>query len=165
LTSAPDVSPNLTESDRLYGISELASELGITARAIRFYEAKGLLTPPRANGGRVYTRRERARLKLILRAKSIGFSLAEVKQFLTLYGNRGEGRPQQVAFVAERSNTLIKELEQKQADVAATLQELKDIHWQCLRYLAEQGVPFTQADVISRREPTPKKHTTGRSKD
>jgi len=117
----------------------LAGELGITARAIRFYEAKGLLTPSRANGGRVYTRRERARLRLILRAKSIGFSLAEVKQFLDLYGNRGEGRPQQVAFAAERSNALIKELEQKQADVAATLAELRDINRQCQRYLAEIG--------------------------
>ena len=165
MTSAPDVTRNLTESERLYGISELAGELGITARAIRFYEAKGLLNPPRANGGRVYTRRERARLKLILRAKSIGFSLAEVKQFLALYGNRGEGRPQQVAFVAERSNTLIKELEQKQADVAATLQELKDIHWQCLRYLAEKGAPCDEADVIPKRERAAKKHTAGRSED
>jgi len=141
LTSAHNVNPSITEQERLYGISELASELGITARAIRFYEAKGLLTPPRVNGGRVYTRRERARLKLILRAKSIGFSLAEVKQFLDLYGDRGEGRPQQVVFVAERSNALIKELEQKQADVAATLEELKDIHRQCLRYLAENSAP------------------------
>ncbi|MGC2396352.1 MAG: MerR family DNA-binding transcriptional regulator, partial [Rhodomicrobium sp.] len=147
MTSAHDVSPSFTEQERLYGISELASELGITARAIRFYEAKGLLTPPRVNGGRVYTRRERARLKLILRAKSIGFSLAEVRQFLDLYGSRGEGRPQQVIFVAERSNTLIKELEQKQADVAATLEELKDIHRQCLRYLAENDVPFSPIDA------------------
>ena len=54
MTSAHDVSPSFTEQERLYGISELASELGITARAIRFYEAKGLLTPPRVNGGRVY---------------------------------------------------------------------------------------------------------------
>ncbi len=143
LSSPPDASRSLTE-ERLYGISELASELGITARAIRFYEAKGLLTPPRANGGRVYTRRERARLKLILRAKSIGFSLAEVRQFLDLYGDRGEGRPQQVAFVAQRSDELIKELEQKQADVAATLAELKDIRRQCLDYLTEHGMPGSQ---------------------
>ena len=143
MTSPPDASPSLAE-ERLYGISELAGDLGITARAIRFYEAKGLLAPPRANGGRVYTRRERARLKLILRAKSIGFSLAEVRQFLDLYGDRGEGRPQQVAFVAERSNTLIKELEQKQADMAATLAELKDIRHQCLSYLAENGAPCGQ---------------------
>ena len=165
MTSAHDVSPSFTEQERLYGISELASELGITARAIRFYEAKGLLTPPRANGGRVYTRRERARLQLILRAKSIGFSLAEVKQFLDLYGSRGEGRPQQVVFVAERSNTLIKELEQKQADVAATLEELKDIHRQCLRYLAENDVPFSPIDANLNGARGPKKARRSQSKD
>lgn len=165
MTSAHDVSPSFTEQERLYGISELASELGITARAIRFYEAKGLLTPPRVNGGRVYTRRERARLKLILRAKSIGFSLAEVRQFLDLYGSRGEGRPQQVVFVAERSNTLIKELEQKQADVAATLEELKDIHRQCLRYLAENDVPFSPVDANLNGPRGPKKARRSQSKD
>ena len=165
MTSAPDLSPSLAEQERLYGISELASELGITARAIRFYEAKGLLTPPRVNGGRVYTRRERARLKLILRAKSIGFSLAEVRQFLDLYGSRGEGRPQQVIFVAERSNTLIKELEQKQADVAATLEELKDIHRQCLRYLAENDVPFSPIDANLNGARGPKKARRSQSKD
>ena len=165
MTSAHDVSPSFTEQERLYGISELASELGITARAIRFYEAKGLLTPPRVNGGRVYTRRERARLKLILRAKSIGFSLAEVRQFLDLYGSRGEGRTQQVVFVAERSNTLIKELEQKQADVAATLEELKDIHRQCLRYLAENDVPFSPIDANLNGARGPKKARRSQSKD
>lgn len=165
MTSAHDVSPSFTEQERLYGISELASELGITARAIRFYEAKGLLTPPRVNGGRVYTRRERARLKLILRAKSIGFSLAEVRQFLDLYGSRGEGRPQQVVFVAERSNALIKELEQKQADVAATLEELKDIHRQCLRYLAENDVPFSPIDANLNGARGPKKARRSQSKD
>ena len=165
MTSVHDVSPSFTEQERLYGISELASELGITARAIRFYEAKGLLTPPRVNGGRVYTRRERARLKLILRAKSIGFSLAEVRQFLDLYGSRGEGRPQQVIFVAERSNTLIKELEQKQADVAATLEELKDIHRQCLRYLAENDVPFSPIDANLNGARGPKKARRSQSKD
>ena len=67
-------------SEKLYGIADLAREFGITARAIRFYESKGLLAPPRVNGGRVYTRRERGRLRLLLRAKSIGFSLAEIKR-------------------------------------------------------------------------------------
>ena len=157
MTQAPDATASLAEPERLYGIAELAGEFGITPRAIRFYEAKGLIEPPRVNGGRVYTRRERARLKLILRAKSIGFSLAEVKQFLSLYGERGAGRSQQVAFVAERSNALIKELEQKQADVTATLEELKNIHRQCLRYLAESGAAFTQADADPAGEGAPHK--------
>lgn len=146
MRSVPEAGPmSLSDPERLYGIAELANEFGITARAIRFYEAKGLLAPPRVNGGRVYTRRERARLKLLLRAKSIGFSLAEIEQFLNLYGDRGEGRPQQVAFVAERTSALIKELEQKQADVAATLQELKEINRQCMRYLADKGAACGQS--------------------
>ena len=128
-----------SDTDRLYGIAELANEFGITARAIRFYEAKELLSPPRVSGSRIYTRRERARLKLVLRAKSIGFSLAEIKQFLDLYGDRGEGRPQQAAFLAGRSAALIEELNHKQAALTATLKDLKDIHEQCLRYLNEGG--------------------------
>jgi DNA-binding transcriptional MerR regulator len=140
LRSAPEINPaSLSDTERLYGIAELASEFGITPRAIRFYEAKGLLSPPRVNGGRVYTRRERARLQLLLRAKSIGFSLAEIKHVLDLYGEHGEGRPQQVAFVAERIGDIIAELEQKQTDVAATLDELREIQRQCIRYLADGG--------------------------
>jgi DNA-binding transcriptional MerR regulator len=151
LRSAPEPgSQSHSDPERLYGIAELANEFGITARAIRFYEAKDLLSPPRVNGGRVYTKRERARLKLILRAKSMGFSLSEVKQFLDLYGDRGEGRPQQVAYVADRCGALIKELEQKQADVAATLQELRDIRRQCMRYLNEK------AELCGKLSPTQK---------
>ncbi len=150
MKSAPKEDPSSqSDSERLYGIAELASEFGITARAIRFYEAKDLLAPPRVNNGRVYTRRERARLKLILRAKSIGFSLAEIKQFLDLYGDRGEGRPKQAGFVAERSAALIRELEQKQADIAATLRELRDIRKVCLQYLCASPPPCESAQSVS----------------
>jgi DNA-binding transcriptional MerR regulator len=138
LTSATEEAAAPSDS-QLYGIAELAREFGITARAIRFYETKGLLAPPRVNGGRVYTRRERGRLTLLLRAKSIGFSLAEIKQFLDLYGERGEGRPQQVAFVAERAAALIATLEQKRSNIDATLLELREIEKQCGRYLKESG--------------------------
>jgi DNA-binding transcriptional MerR regulator len=136
-----------SDPERLYGIAELAEEFGISTRTIRFYEAKELLAPPRVNNGRVYTKRERARLKLILRAKSIGFSLAEIKQYLDLYGDRGEGRPLQADFLAERSAALIAELEVKQANIAATLKELRDIRGQCLRYLGDGGKTGAGANV------------------
>jgi DNA-binding transcriptional MerR regulator len=153
LASAPETeAAGLSDSERLYGIAELAQEFGITTRAIRFYESKGLLAPPRVNGGRVYTRRERGRLKLVLRAKSIGFSLAEIKQFLDLYGEHGEGRPRQVAFVAERAATLIKTLEQKRFDIDATLRELQAIHEQCMRYLNESGESCEKDRSRSARE-------------
>ena len=93
LTLPPDVSTGPAE-ERLYGISELAGDLGITARAIRFYEAKGLLTPPRANGGRVYTRRERARLKLYL-ARQIDRLLARGSEAVprSVRHSRAKGGP------------------------------------------------------------------------
>ncbi|HNK18613.1 MAG TPA: MerR family transcriptional regulator, partial [Piscinibacter sp.] len=69
-------------SAELFGIAELCREFGVTLRALRFYEDKGLLAPRRVNGTRVYTRRDRARLALILRAKAIGSSLAEIKHYL-----------------------------------------------------------------------------------
>jgi DNA-binding transcriptional MerR regulator len=112
----------------LYGITELTREFGITARAIRFYEDKGLLKPRRVNGQRVYTRRDRARLGLILRAKAIGSSLADIKHFLDLYGDHGEGHARQMRWVAERTGAAIAELEEKRAHIDATLAELRVIN-------------------------------------
>ena len=80
----------------LFGITELCREFGISLRALRFYEDKGLIAPRRVNGARVYTRRDRARLTLILRAKAIGSPLSEIKRYLDLYGDQGEGRAQQI---------------------------------------------------------------------
>lgn len=112
----------------LFGITELCREFGITLRTIRFYEDKGLLAPRRVNGARVYTRRDRARLALILRSKAIGASLSEIKHYLDLYGAHGEGRVQQLKYVVQRTGAAIAELEQKRAHIDATLAELKVIH-------------------------------------
>lgn len=70
---------------RLYTVTELAKELGMTARAVRFYEDKGLITPSRAGTTRVYSGRDRARMILILRGKRLGFSLSTIKEYLDLY--------------------------------------------------------------------------------
>jgi DNA-binding transcriptional MerR regulator len=70
---------------RLYTVTELAKELGMTARAVRFYEDKGLISPPRAGTTRVYSARDRARMILILRGKRLGFSLSAIKEYLDLY--------------------------------------------------------------------------------
>jgi DNA-binding transcriptional MerR regulator len=69
----------------LYTVTELAKELGMTARAVRFYEDKGLITPQRAGTTRVYTARDRARMILILRGKRLGFSLSTIREYLDLY--------------------------------------------------------------------------------
>jgi DNA-binding transcriptional MerR regulator len=112
----------------LFGITELCSAFGISPRAIRFYEDKGLLSPRRINATRVYTKRDRARLALILRAKAIGSSLAEIKQYLDMYGSHGEGRSQQLKYVLARTDEAIAELEQKRTHIEATLAELRVIN-------------------------------------
>jgi DNA-binding transcriptional MerR regulator len=116
------------DTGELFGITELCSEFGITLRTIRFYEDKGLLSPRRINGTRVYTRRDRARLAVILRSKAIGAPLAEIKRYLDLYGTKGEGRAQQLKFVVERTDAAIAQLEQKRAHIEASLAELRVIN-------------------------------------
>ena len=116
------------DAGQLFGITELCNEFGISPRALRFYEDKGLLAPRRVNGTRVYTRRDRARLSLILRAKAIGSSLAEIKHYLDLYGAHGEGRTVQMKYVLDKTSKAIAELEQKRAHIDASLAELRIIN-------------------------------------
>ena len=124
------------EADELFGITELCAEFDITPRTIRFYETKGLLAPRRVNGARVYSRRDRARLALILRSKAIGASLDEIRHYLDLYGRHGEGRVQQMRYVVERTDAAIRELEQKRAHIDASLAELRLINADTRKQLA-----------------------------
>jgi DNA-binding transcriptional MerR regulator len=116
------------DTGELFGISELCAEFGITLRTIRFYEDKGLLSPRRINGTRVYSRKDRARLALILRSKTIGASLDDIKHYLDLYGTHGEGRQQQLRWVLDKTDAAIAELEQRRAHIEATLAELRVIN-------------------------------------
>lgn len=125
----------------LFGITEMCRDFGITLRALRFYEDKGLLAPRRINGARVYTRRDRARLILILRAKAIGTPLSEIKRYLDLYGDHGEGRVQQLRYVIERTDTEIEALEKKRAHIDATLAELRVINLNCRAQLDARKKP------------------------
>ncbi len=126
------------DTDELFGITELCREFGITLRTIRFYEDKDLLKPRRINGTRVYTRRDRARLALILRSKAIGASLAEIKHYLDLYGTHGEGRLQQMKFVLARTDAAIAELETKRSHIEATLAELRVINAEVRKQLGQK---------------------------
>ncbi|HEX2010980.1 MAG TPA: MerR family DNA-binding transcriptional regulator [Roseateles sp.] len=124
--------------EQLWGITELCAEFELSPRAIRFYEDKELLQPRRVNGARVYTQRDRARLKIILRAKAIGSSLAEIKHYLDLYGAHGEGRARQLQWTLERTDAAISELEEKRAHIEATLTELRLINQNVRQQLAAQ---------------------------
>ncbi|UXI66438.1 MerR family transcriptional regulator [Tahibacter amnicola] len=132
----------------LFGIADLCREFDVTARALRFYEDKGLLAPRRINGTRIYSRRDRARLALILRAKAIGSPLEEIRHYLDLYGDHGEGRVQQLTYVVTRTDALMQELREKRANIDALLAELQLINENCQRQLDERrrgGAPRSVA--------------------
>src|ERR671912_671870 len=86
--------------DKTFTITELAQEFDITPRAIRFYEDVGLLEPSRAGRNRVYTQRDRTRLKLTLRGKRLGLSLQEVKRLVDMYDSPSDTAQQLQAFMA-----------------------------------------------------------------
>ncbi len=115
----------------LRGIQQMADELGITQRTIRFYEDKGLIEPQRAGTTRVYTRREFARMQLILRGKSLGFSLRDIKDFLDLY-DHDPAHIEQMHLLADRVTARIADLEEQQRAIVQTLAELRSIERQAL---------------------------------
>jgi len=127
---------------QLLTVNQLAEELGITPRAIRFYEAKGLLAPARAGTTRVFDRRDRARLLLVLRGKRLGFSLAEIREYLDLY-DAGRGQAGQVRLLLAKTQQRIAELEQQRRDLEQTVHELRDVERQALDALASPELQAT----------------------
>jgi len=111
---------------RLYTVTELAKELGMTARAIRFYEDKGLITPQRAGTTRVYSARDRGRMILILRGKRLGFSLSTIKEYLDLYDTDITQHAQLKLLLASIAKRRAQLLAQRQA-IDEALSELADI--------------------------------------
>ncbi len=128
-------------TEKFYTITELARHYSITPRTIRFYEAKGLLTPQRVGWTRAYTHRDYARLELILRAKRLGFTLADVKEYLSLY-DADTTQVEQLMLLARRVKMRISDLERQRTDLGKTLKELREIEAQAVAALAEKGVPF-----------------------
>jgi DNA-binding transcriptional MerR regulator len=118
-------------STDLFSVTELADELGITPRAIRFYETKGLIKPRRAGTTRVYTHRDRGRMQLILRGKRLGFSLADIKEYLDLY-DVDPSQVSQLRLLMDKINDRVSELEQQREDLETTLVELEEMRQQCL---------------------------------
>lgn len=120
--------------DRPATIGELASAFGITTRTIRFYEAKGLISPARNGVARAYGRRDRARLKLILRGKNLGFSLEDITEFLSLY-DTDPSQFAQTRLLLTKVEGHIQDLETKRRDIERTLKDLKEIRGQCVEHL------------------------------
>ena len=110
-------------ADAEYSIGELAAEFDVTPRAIRFYEAEGLLAPRREGQRRIYTPRERTRLKLTLRGKRLGLTLSEIRDLIDMYEPGQDQRPQLQRFLAVLQ-THKAALERQREDIAAQLAEI-----------------------------------------
>lgn len=126
----------VAEASPTYSIGELAREFDLTTRAIRFYEDCGLIEPRRIGRRRVYSARDRTRLKLTLRGKRLGLTLAEVKDLVDMYESPRDTDAQLRKFLqvlaAHRA-----QLEQQMADLAATLDEVRTHERESRRLLGE----------------------------
>lgn len=120
-----------------YTIGELAQEFEVTTRAIRFYEDQGLLSPARNGQARVYSIRDRVRLKLVLRGKRLGFSLGEIGGMLDLY-DADPSEVGQLQYFVSKLDERRAQLNQQQQDIQITLKELDDIAAQCNALLVKK---------------------------
>ena len=120
-----------------YGIAELAREFNVTTRTIRFYEDKDLLTPERQGQRRVFSARDRVRLRLIMRGKRLGFSLDEIREMIDMYDDDPSEVAQLRLFLAKiRERQAV--LTQQQADIAEILSELDRLEDQSSKLLQEK---------------------------
>ncbi|ATE61371.1 MerR family transcriptional regulator [Thauera sinica] len=124
--------------EKTYTITELAREFDITPRAIRFYEDEGLLTPTRAGRSRVYSKADRTRLKLTLRGKRLGLSLAEIRELIEMYGGVRDSAPQLQRFLTVLSARRAA-LRQQQLDIEAVLLEIDMLEQQCHALLGKNA--------------------------
>ncbi|HJW25735.1 MAG TPA: MerR family DNA-binding transcriptional regulator [Rhodocyclaceae bacterium] len=131
----------MTSPAPTFGISDLAKEFGITPRTIRFWEDQGLLSPQREGRNRVFSRRDRAHLKMALRGKRLGLSLAEIKDLIGMYETSQDGTSQlqECLRVLDRRRAA---LEQQQEDIEAMLAEIEQFESQCRQELDRRGVPL-----------------------
>jgi len=121
-----------------FTITELSETFGVTPRAIRFYEDKGLLAPMRVGLARIYGRRDRARLKLILRARRLGFSLDDVREMLDLY-DVDPTQVEQLKAVLRKGRERLAALEAQRRDIDEAIEELRDGCREVTRLLRDKG--------------------------
>ena len=120
-----------------YTSSELAREFGVTTRTIRFYEDQGLLNPAREGTNRVFSSRDKVRLKLALRGKRLGFSLADIRELFELYDVSRDERKQLEEFLS-RLDRRRAHLEQQREDIEVMLTEIDFFANQCRRLLKDK---------------------------
>ena len=124
------------DGNKLKGIQDVATEVGVTARTLRFYEDKGLIEPHRVGTTRVYSRREIGRIQLVLRGKRLGFSIREIKEFLDLY-DVDPNHVEQMSRLVTRIEQRLEDLEQQRIALDETVSELRQIRNEALARLGK----------------------------
>jgi len=122
-----------------YSISDLSKEFNLTSRAIRFYEDKGLLDPERIGTQRRYGRKDRARIKLIVRGKNLGFSLSEIDELIELYENKDDEVPQLLVY-REKLQLQLSKMEQQKTELERMILDVKVAERECLATLQAKGI-------------------------
>ena len=123
---------------QLFSITELARELSISTRTIRFYESKGLISPERVGGNRVFQNRDRVRLLLILRGKRLGFSLKDISDYLDLY-DADRTQKSQVELLQRKIDERLEHLNAQMHDIRTTIHELQAIRRLTAERLEKKG--------------------------
>lgn len=121
-------------ADPVYSISDLSKEFDITTRTIRFYESRGLIQPERIGTTRRYSKRDRARLILILRGRNLGFTVEDVGEYLALY-DADPGQQAQTRLLLDKISDAIANLEVKRSDIQRALEDLNEIRSRCETHL------------------------------
>ncbi|MGQ3673900.1 MerR family transcriptional regulator [Xanthobacter sp. TB0139] len=124
-------------TDTFFTITELARELSVTPRTIRFYEDKGLISPRRAGNIRIYTKRDRARMVVIQRGKRLGFSLRDIKEYLDLY-DMDPTQVEQMRMLLDKLDERLGLLERQRLALEETIAELKKLQAHTQESLSQQ---------------------------
>jgi len=125
------------KNQKTYTITDLSKEFDITTRTIRFYEDKGLISPAREGQRRIYSPRDRVRLRLIMRGKRLGFALSEIQELIDLY-DTDRSEVMQLQVFLKRIQSRRDALSQQQQDITAMLSELETLEEQCSGILKQK---------------------------
>jgi DNA-binding transcriptional MerR regulator len=127
----------VSAKDRTWTVGELADDLGVTTRTLRHYEAEGLVRPSRSGQNRVYTARDRARLRLILRGRRFGMTLAECREIVDMYDGAASSEHRQLKILLGRLDEISADLRARQDDLRRTMGEVREVAEQCRARLAQ----------------------------